>query len=323
MLNNNDGIGVEVSNEALIMLDVEKVFKKTYLDIPYANESKHQKMDIIIPNEGEGPFPVVINIHGGAWFFGDKRNVHTRSAIQLAFEGYAVATINYRLSGDAKWPSQIYDCKAAVRFLRANAAKYNIKTDKIAVLGSSAGGHLAAMLGVTNGRPEYEDLSMGNSEYSSDVQAVATWFGVFDFVNTENHKRQLVREGETYKCQDDGVADRLMGCSMEENKDKYISASPIYQMRKNMPPMLIQQGTSDKVVPYLQAIEFFNKYIKICGDENVHIDLLEGAGHGDDAFRTDENMYKVLRFMDKYIMGVKDRTYGPIPKIPMIKSSDS
>lgn len=319
MLASNDGIGVEVSNEALTMLDVEKVFKKTYLDIPYANESKHQKMDIIIPNEGEGPFPVVINIHGGAWFFGDKRNVHTRSGIQLAFKGYAVATINYRLSGDAKWPAQIYDCKAVVRFLRANAAKYNIKTDKIGVLGNSAGGQLAAMLAATNGCPEYEDLSMGNPEYSSDVQAVATWFGVFDLINTEEHKKQLVREGEIYEYKDDGVTERLMGCSMKENRDKYIAASPTYQIRESMPPMLIQQGTSDKVVPYLQAIEFFKKYIKICGDENVHIDLLEGADHGDDAFRADENMHKVLKFMDKYIMVVKERTYGSMPNIPIVK----
>ncbi|AKA68768.1 alpha/beta hydrolase [Clostridium scatologenes] len=318
-MDRNDAIGREVSNEALLMLEVEKVFEKTYLDISYANESKHQKMDIIIPNEGEGPFPVVVNIHGGAWFFGDKRNVHTRSSIQLAFKGYAVATINYRLSGDAKWPAQIYDCKAAVRFLRANSAKYNIKTDKIGVIGNSSGGHLAGVMATTNGRSEYEDLSMGNSEYSSDVQAVAAWYGIFDFINIENHKKQLVKVGETYKGEDDGVLDRLMGCSMKGNEDKYADASPIYQMNANMPPMLIQQGTSDKVVPYLQAIDFFNKYIKFCGDENVHIDILEGAIHGDDAFRTNENMYKVLKFMDKYIMGVQGRSYGEIPEIPLAK----
>lgn len=318
-MDRNDAIGVEVSNEALLMLDLEKSFEKTYLDIAYANESKHQKMDIIIPNEGEGPFPLIINIHGGAWFFGDKRNVHTRSGIQLAFKGYAVATINYRLSGDAKWPSQIYDCKAAVRFLRANADKYNIKTDKIGVIGNSAGGHLAAMLATTNGQPEYEELLMGNSEYSSDVQAVATWYGVFDLVKTEEHKKQLVKEGETYKFEDDGVAEGLMGCNLKENEDKYAYASPIYHINKNMIPMLIQQGTSDKVVPYLQAIDFFNKYVKFCGDKDVHIDLLEAADHGDDAFRTDENMYKILKFMDKYIMEVKDRTYGSIPEISLVK----
>lgn len=318
-MDRNDAIGVEVSNEALLMLDVEKAFKKTYLDIAYANESKHQKIDIIIPNEGEGPFPLIINIHGGAWFFGDKRNVHTKSGIQLAFKGYAVATINYRLSGDAKWPSQIYDCKAAVRFLRANADKYNIKTDKIGVIGNSAGGHLAAMLATTSGQSEYEDLSMGNSEYSSDVQAVATWYGVFDLVKTEEHKKQLVREGETYKLEDDGVTERLIGYNLKENEDKYAAASPINHMNKNMIPMLIQQGTSDKVVPYLQAIDFFNKYVKFCGDKDVHIDLLEAADHGDDAFRTDENMHKVLKFMDKYIMEVKGRTYGSIPEISLVK----
>lgn len=319
MIDRNDAIGVEVSNEALLMLDVEKVFKETYLDVPYASEHEHQKMDIIIPNEGEGPFPVVINIHGGAWFFGDKRNIHTRSGIQLAFEGYAVATINYRLSGDAKWPAQIYDCKAAVRFLRANAEKYNLKTDKIGVISNSAGGHLAAMLATTEGQSEFEDLSMGNSDFSSSVEAVATWYGVFDLFNTEEYKKQLTRVGETFKYEDDGVTDRLMGCKLKGNEDKYADASPISHINKNMPPMLIQQGTSDAVVPYLQAIEFFNKYVKYCGDENVHIDLLETAIHGDEAFRTDENMHKVLKFLDKYVMGVKDRTYRAIPEIPVIK----
>lgn len=319
MIDRNDAVGVEVSNEALLMLDVESVFNKTYLDVPYASESEHQKMDIIIPNEGEGPFPVIINIHGGAWFFGDKRNIHTRSGIQLAFKGYAVATINYRLSGDAKWPAQIYDCKAAVRFLRANADKFNIKTDKIGVVSNSAGGHLAAMLATTEGQSEFEDLSMGNSDYSSNVQAVATWYGVFDLVNTEEHKKQLVRVGETFKYEDDGVTERLMGCKLKGNEDKYAAASPISHVNKNMPPMLIQQGTSDKVVPYLQAIDFFNKYVKYCGDKDVHIDLLEAANHGDYAFRTDENMYKVLKFMDKYIMGVTERSYGAIPEIPLVK----
>lgn len=308
---------VEVSDEAKIMLDVEKVFKTTYLDIPYANEHELQKLDILIPNEEQGPFPLVVYIHGGGWCFGDKRNVHTISALKLAYEGYAVATINYRLSGVAKWPAQIYDCKAAIRFLRANAEKYNLIADKIGVIGNSAGGHLTSMLATTGGMPEFEDLSMGNEKYSSGIQAAAIWFGVFDFASIE---RQHIELGSTNEGQleDDKPTESLFGFPVTPENEIVKNASPITHIHRNMPPILLQQGTSDSQVPYLQAIDFFNKYVKICGDKNIHLDLLEGARHGDDAFRVDENLIKVIKFMDKNIMGVENRLFYPIPTIPRV-----
>lgn len=309
---------VEVSDEAKIMLDVEKVFKTTYLDIPYANEHELQKLDILIPNEGQGPFPLVVYVHGGGWFFGDKRNVHTISALQLAYEGYAVATINYRLSGVEKWPAQIYDCKAAIRFLRANAVKYNLIADKIGVIGNSAGGHLTGMLATTCGMPEFEDLSMGNEKYSSDIQAAAIWFGVFDFTSTERHYIELRGTNEGY-FEGNTPIDYLFGFPVTSENKIVKNASPITHIHKYMPPMLLQQGTSDSQVPYLQAIDFFKKYIKICGDKNIHLDLLEGAVHGDNAFRVDENLVKVIKFMDKNIMGIDNRTYEPIPTIPRVQ----
>jgi len=308
---------VEVSDEAKIMLDVEKVFKTTYMDIPYAKEHELQKLDILIPNEGEGPFPLVVYIHGGGWCFGDKRNIHTISALQLAFEGYAVASINYRLSGVAKWPAQIYDCKAAIRFLRANAKKYNLLTEKIGVIGNSAGGHLTAMLATTGGVKEVEDLTMGNDEYSSNIQAAAIWFGMFDFTSVEKQNIELYDSDEGYI---DGkpMMDMLFGFDIESNMQILKDASPINYIHKNMIPMLLQHGTSDSQVPYLQSIDFMKKYIKISGDKNIHIDLLEGATHGDEAFRVDENLVKVIKFMDENIMGVENRKFGSIPTIPRV-----
>lgn len=308
---------VEVSDEAKIMLDVEKVFKTTYLDIPYANEHELQKLDILIPNEEQGPFPLVVYIHGGGWCFGDKRNVHTISALQLAYEGYAVATINYRLSEVAKWPAQIYDCKAAIRFLRANAEKYNLIADKIGVIGNSAGGHLTGMLATTGGMPEFEDLSMGNEKYSSSIQAAAIWFGVFDFTSNESHYIELSGTNEGY-LEGKSTIDNLFGFNITSDNEIVKNASPITHIHKDMPPILLQQGTSDLQVPYLQSIDFFKKYIRMCGDKNIHLDLLEGARHGDNAFRVDENLVKVIRFMDKNIMGVNNRTYCPIPAIPRV-----
>ena len=160
-------------------------FSRSYLDVPFSDRSKALRLNLVLPNEGDGPFPLVVFIHGGGWLTGDKNHVQTQSVYRLLYAGYAVCCINYRLSDEAKWPLPLHDCKAAIRFLRANAQRFNLDTERIGLVGNSAGGHLAALMGTTNGQKEYEDLTMGCGEYSSDVQAVFVWFGVYDFQNWE------------------------------------------------------------------------------------------------------------------------------------------
>jgi dipeptidyl aminopeptidase/acylaminoacyl peptidase len=174
------------------------------------------------------------------------------------------------------------------------------------------------MLATTGGLPEFEDLSMGNEEYSSEIQAATIWFGVFDFTSTEKHYIELKGTSEGY-LEGNKPIESLFGFPVTSENEIVKNASPITHIHKNMPPMLLQQGTSDSQVPYLQAIDFYKKYIKICGDKNIHLDLLEGAVHGDNAFRLDENLVKVIKFMDKNIMGVNNRKYGPIPTIPRVE----
>ena len=127
-------------------IDANK-YKRKWLDIPYASQSPAQKMDIYLPDEGDGPFPVIMQVHGGAFMLGSKGEVVSEPMIQGIYLGYAVADINYRLSGEAIFPALVYDGKAAVRFLRANAAQYHLDGSRIAAWGQSAGGHLAANLG--------------------------------------------------------------------------------------------------------------------------------------------------------------------------------
>lgn len=175
----------------------------TYSDLSYVNDgnAKH-KLDLYVPNNTTSPVPLIIWIHGGAWRSGDKQLAPNSFPLRYARNGYAVASINYRLSDEAIFPAQIYDCKAAVRWLRANASAYNLDVTRIGAWGLSAGGHLASLLGTGGDVTDLEGNVGGNLQHSSRVQAVVDWFGPTDFLLTdaqeaaqgcpfENHDRPI------------------------------------------------------------------------------------------------------------------------------------
>lgn len=154
-------------------------------DMPYTiNNIPSQSLDVYIP-EGTGLMPCVVWIHGGAWLAGSKDGL-APEVENLLHQGYVIASINYRLSSEAIFPAQIHDCKAAVRFLKENAAKFLIDTSKIAVAGSSAGGHLAALVGTSAGVDTLEDMSLGYTRATSRVQAVINYYGPSDFLIMDN-----------------------------------------------------------------------------------------------------------------------------------------
>jgi acetyl esterase/lipase len=217
-------------------------------------------LDLYCPEKVSGPAPVIVWIHGGGWRSGGKKQC---PAVVLVPDGYAVASIDYRLSSTAPFPAQIEDCKAAVRWLRANAAKYNLDPDRIGVWGMSAGGHLAALLGTSGGVPELAG-SGDNMEYSSRVQAVCDVAGPVDLLAlTElGPKRMLAIEG-------------LLGGSPE--KDKATSASPLHFVSKDDPPFLIVHGEGDRVVPVEQSQRFYEELKK--AGVNATLKILPGVGH--------------------------------------------
>ena len=142
--------------------------RRKFLDVPYADLSPAQKLDIYLPDEGDGPFPVIISIHGGAFMGCDKADLQVLPMLEGLKRGYAVVAINYRLSGEAQFPALVHDAKAAVRWIRANAQRYGFDPSRIAAWGGSAGGYQASMLGVSAGIPELEDLSLGNPDQPCD-----------------------------------------------------------------------------------------------------------------------------------------------------------
>lgn len=247
---------------------------------------KSRSLDIYLPAKADAPRPLIVWIHGGAWRAGSKDNC---PAIPLTGRGYVVASINYRLSQEAVFPGQIYDCKAAIRWLRANADKYGIDPKRIGVWGSSAGGHLVALLG-TAGDVKVLEGDAGNNNQSSRVQAVCDWFGPSD----------LARMGEGKSHMDhlapDSPESRLIGGAVLENKDKAAAASPVTYVSKDDPPFLIMHGDQDFTVPILQSQILAETLTKAGVD--VTFRTIAGAGHG---FGGRDIFEEVGAFFDKHL----------------------
>lgn len=259
-------------------------YKVKWLDVAYSNESKTQKLDIYLP-EGKGPFPLLIAVHGGAWEMGSKNDGQVTPIVEVVNHGYAVASINYRLTDEGAFPAQIYDIKAAIRFLRANAQTYNLIPNKFAIWGNSAGGHLAALAGTSGDVAEVEDLNMGNKAQSSRVQAVITWFGAFD-LGAMGTSDPLVK---------------LFGSPPAEAPELVRKANPTTFISIDDPPFFIEHGSKDSLVPEKQSIDLASELTKTLGEDKVKLKIFEGADHGDKAFETPQNLEEVVAFLDKYL----------------------
>jgi acetyl esterase/lipase len=266
-------------------------------DIAYADLSSAQKMDIYIP-EGTGPFPVVVLIHGGAFKMGDK-GMEASNAAALVAKGIAAASINYRLSGEAKYPAQIEDCKAAVRFLRANAAKYNLNPDKIGSWGASAGGNLSSLLGTTSGIAELEGASLGNAEFSSKVIASVDWFGPINFLTMDAEASALDFTINTNSAS--SPESQLIGAAVQTVPEKVAKANAANYITTDDAAFFIQVGSMDRNIPYTQSLNLYNALKPVKGTENVTYELLEGAGHGGSQFSSAANLAKVVAFFEKYL----------------------
>jgi acetyl esterase/lipase len=255
---------------------------------------KNLKLDIYRPQNSSSDVPVVVLIYGGAWMMrGQAMEIPT--AIWLAHHGYAAAVIDHRLSSEALFPAQIYDCKAAVRWLRANAAEYGLDPAHIGAWGESSGGHLASLLG-TAGNVAALEGDEGNTNESSQVQAVVDFFGPTDFLQMEAH---ILPGSWLHHDSPDSPESRLIGGPIQENRDKAEQANPIKYVTHDVPPFLIVHGEQDPLVPYNQS-ELLYAALKKAG-ANVTFYKIASAGHGGPAFDSDMMRAAVLAFLDKYL----------------------
>ena len=256
-------------------------------DIPYA-EPAHDRhvLDVYSP-AGAKNFPVVFWIHGGGWQAGDKSLGSNSFQLRLARDGYAVASINYRLSGEAIFPAQINDCKAAIRWLRANAAQYNLDPTRIGVWGSSAGGHLAALVGTSNDVTDLEGTVGGNSQYSSRVQAVGDWYGPTDFLQMDVQAGQAGCIGSNHNS-GDSPESRLLGCAIQTCPQTVQRANPMTYATRDDPPFFIQHGQIDCTVPPGQSQILQNLLQSI--ERDTSLTLFDATGHGGPAFTSVANL---------------------------------
>ena len=222
--------------------------KEFICDIPYASQSVNQKLDIYLPDQVKGTYPVIVYLHPGGYIMGNKDMIKPLVDTILA-RGYAAVSINYRLADEAMFPSQVYDSKAAVRWIRANAGTYNFNPAKIAAWGISAGGTLASLLGTSAGVKELEDLSMGNASKSSSVQAVVSWSGPVDYSSLDSQHRELGHK--PLEAQQTAGESKMMGGSVSEVPDKYRALNPITYLNDKCPPFYLQHGKSDEVIHLL------------------------------------------------------------------------
>ncbi len=255
-------------------------------------EHERQKLDLFIP-KSETPLPLIIWIHGGAWQNGSKDG--NNPAMSFLAKGYAVASINYRLSQHAIYPAQIQDCKAAVRYLRANAKKFNLKPDAFGVWGASAGGHLVALLGTTIGNQELEGDGK-HLDVSSKVQAVCDWFGPTDLLTMN---KQATIKGPIDHDSPKSPESKLIGGPVQENKEKTLKANPLHYVSKNAAPFLIFHGDKDPLVPLPQS-ETFRDAMKKAGVE-CELVVIKDAGHGGKDFTSTENLKKTEAFFDRHL----------------------
>lgn len=270
----------------------------TYADLAYATLSSAQKLDLYIPTSGSGPFPVVIMVHGGGFMMGDKADGAGLTGVdQLLAAGYAVASINYRLSSEAIYPAQIYDAKAAVRFLRANAAQYSLNPDQFGAWGASAGGSLVSLLGTTCGVAELEGAELGNAEQSSCVQAVIDWFGPIDFLKMDE-QFAATSCPQTHDAANSPES-MLVGAAIQTVPELVQATNPMNYITPDDAPFFIENGTADCNIPPIQNKNLADALRAVIGADNVTYISLEGAGHGGSQFAAAENLALVIAFLDK------------------------
>jgi len=274
------------------------------LDLPYAaTGNPRQRLDLYLPkSRARERLPVIVFFHGGAWRYGGKSDGAGRLMPFLRSGRYAGVSAGYRLSGEATWPAQIHDAKAAVRWVRANASRYGLDAERIGVLGRSAGGHLALLLGASGDVPELEGEVGEHAGVSSQVAAVANFFGVAELL------AMIGPPSDVDRTRADAPEALLLGGPLRENAEKAKAASPLSYVSPNDPPVLTVHGTLDRMVPYDQALRL-DAALRAAGVPSYLV-RVEGAGHGDFGSAADD---RVAAFFARHLLGER----APVSTAPI------
>ncbi|HEX6992714.1 MAG TPA: alpha/beta hydrolase [Gammaproteobacteria bacterium] len=262
----------------------------THADLTYAKVGDTElKLDLYMPDGVDSP-PLVVWIHGGAWRFGSKAN----PPASFVDSGFALASVEFRQSTEAPFPAMVHDIKAAIRYLRANADTYGYRADRIGISGASSGGHLAALVGVTNGVAELEGTLGEHTDASSDVQAILVYFGASNLTSILD---QSTPRGIEIRRP---ALEQLLGGAPEDVPDVARLASPVFHVDPSDPPLLLLHGDQDPQMPINQAHELQGAY-KAAGLD-AELDVVHGAGHGGADFYNEEHWARAEAFLRRVLL---------------------
>ena len=279
-----------LSNHWLRPFNFKRKGVRQHSHIAYADAGKRNLLDIYHPHEPrEGGYPVLLQVHGGAWMIGEKEQQAKPLMYHLAERGWLCVAINYRLSPQAPFPAHIIDVKKAIAWIREHIRDYGGNPDFIAITGGSTGGHLSSLAALTPNRPEWQP---GFEEVDTTLQAAVPFYGVYDFLDRFDIRSEMSME--------DMVAERVMQCTREENPALWDNGSPLSHVHTDAPPMFVIQGTHDSLV-WVEEARAFVSAMQAESKQPVAYAELPGAQHAFEIFhsvRTDHTVHAVGHFLE-------------------------
>lgn len=260
-------------------------------DVPYATVAgKTLALDLYRPAAGASGGPLLVWVHGGGWEAGSKAGMPLTALVE---RGYSIASVDFRPASEAPFPGQVHEIKAAIRFLRANAARFGYDAQRIGILGASSGGHLAAAVGTSNGEADLEGSLGEHGTQSSAVQAIVSYFGASNLTTILAQSTPFglgVREP---------ALKRLLGALPKDNEPVARQASPVFHVDARDPPLLLLHGDQDPQMPINQSHELEGAYE--AHGHSVELIVVHGAAHGGDAFYAPANLDRVAKFLDTHL----------------------
>ena len=282
---------------AALKLDTSALRRK-FLSCPYGEDHK-QAVDIYLPNEGDGPFPVIFFMHGGGWSGGNKRDAQVLPFMSGVERGYAIISVGYRLVPHIRYPDNLFDIKAALRWVAQNAETYLLDADRVALTGASAGAHLAMMAAFTQGQAVFEGTSLSKT---CSIRAVVNQYGPTDFLKQH---AQFDESGYTRMNPPDpermDFVDHNLGILISRIPNLVRFLNPIDNVHPDIPPVLIQHGRYDPVIPYQQATELYRKIIETAGDGKAVLDLSDVYTHADPGYADPDSVERIFSFLDTHL----------------------